>query len=124
MNVLAGTLAPDEGTITVDGTDVSPRWSVTAAHDAGVRCVFQELSLCPNLTVAENARILHPHLRGLRWRREAGQLIIGKLDAIFPGHGISAADIISDLPLTQRQMVEIARAFTVTDRPVEARHPR
>jgi ribose transport system ATP-binding protein len=119
MNVLAGTLAPDEGTIAVDGSDVGMRWSVTAAHDSGVRCVFQELSLCPNLTVAENARILHPHLRGLRWRREAGQLIIGKLDSIFPGHGISAADIISDLPLTQRQLVEIARAFTVTDQPVK-----
>jgi ribose transport system ATP-binding protein len=118
MNVLAGTLVPDEGSISIAGTDVSARWSVTAAHQAGVRCVFQELSLCPNLTVAENARILHPHLRGLRWRREAGELIVGRLDAIFPGHGIAAADIVSDLPLTQRQMVEIARAFTVTDQPV------
>ena len=90
MNVLAGTLLPDEGVISIGGTDMSSGWSVTAAHDAGVRCVFQELSLCPNLTVAENARILHPHLRGLRWRREAGALISGKLDAIFPGHGISA----------------------------------
>jgi ribose transport system ATP-binding protein len=119
MNVLAGTLAPDEGSIAIDGSDVSSHWSVTTAHDSGVRCVFQELSLCPNLTVAENARILHPHLRGLRWRREAGALITGKLDAIFPDHGISAADIVSDLPLTQRQMVEIARAFTVTDQPVK-----
>jgi ribose transport system ATP-binding protein len=118
MNVLAGTLAPDAGSIAIGGSDVSARYSVTSAHDAGVRCVFQELSLCPNLTVAENARILHPGLRGLRWRRDAGRLIVGMLDAIFPGHGISAGDIISDLPLTQRQMVEIGRAFTVTDQPV------
>ena len=118
MNVLAGTLAPDEGSITIAGTEMTDRWSVRTAHDAGVRCVFQELSLCPNLTVAENARILHPRLRGLRWRREAGALIRDRLDAIFPGHGISPAEIVSDLPLTQRQMVEIARAFTVTDRPV------
>ncbi|HKZ90599.1 MAG TPA: sugar ABC transporter ATP-binding protein, partial [Candidatus Limnocylindrales bacterium] len=118
MSVLAGTLTPDEGSITIGGSDLSSRWSVTTAHDSGVRCVFQELSLCPNLTVAENTRILHPHLRGLRWRREAAELIIGKLDTIFPDHGISGADIISDLPLTQRQMVEIARAFTVTDQPV------
>jgi ribose transport system ATP-binding protein len=119
MNVLAGTLLPDEGVISIGSRDMSSGWSVTAAHDAGVRCVFQELSLCPNLTVAENARILHPHLRGLRWRREAGALVGGKLDAVFPGHGISAGDIVSDLPLTQRQMVEIARAFTVTNRPVK-----
>jgi ribose transport system ATP-binding protein len=118
MNVLAGTVAPDEGSISIAGSDVRGGWSVTTAHRAGVRCVFQELSLCPNLTVAENARILHPHLRGLRWRRVAGELVVDKLDAIFPGHGISAGDIVSDLPLTQRQMIEIARAYTVTDLPV------
>jgi ribose transport system ATP-binding protein len=118
MNVLAGTLQPDEGSIAIAGVDMTERYSVATAQEAGVRCVFQELSLCPNLTVAENARIMHPQIRGLRWRRIAGELIRGRLDAIFPGHGISANDIVSDLPLTQRQMVEIARAFTVTERPV------
>src|SRR3954453_1874996 len=62
MNVLAGTLVPDGGSISIGGSEMTARWSVRTAHDAGVRCVFQELSLCPNLTVAENARILHPHL--------------------------------------------------------------
>jgi ribose transport system ATP-binding protein len=117
MNVLAGVLAPDAGVIEIAGDDRSEGYTVSAAHASGVRCVFQELSLCPNLTVAENARIIHPRLRGLRWRRDAGALISGALDAIFPGHGISPREIVSDLPLTQRQMVEIARAFTVTDRP-------
>jgi ribose transport system ATP-binding protein len=119
MNVLAGTLAPDDGAIVIDGRDLSGAYSVTAAHAAGVRCVFQELSLCPNLTVAENARVMHPHLGGVRWRRHAAQLITAELDRIFPGHGISPGVIVSDLPLTQRQMVEIARAFTVTDRPAK-----
>jgi ribose transport system ATP-binding protein len=117
MNVLAGTLSPDAGTITIGGADHTAHYSVRTAHAAGVRCVFQELSLCPNLTVAENARIVHPMIRGLNWRRRAGALIIGELDRIFPDHGISAREIVSDLPLTQRQMVEIARAFTVTDLP-------
>ena len=119
MNVLAGTLAQDTGSIVIDGSDLSESYSVTAAHAAGVRCVFQELSLCPNLTVAENTRVMHPHLRGLRWRRQASELITTELDRIFPGHGIRANTIVSDLPLTQRQMVEIARAFTVTDQPAK-----
>ena len=34
-------------------------WSVNVARTNGIRCVFQELSLCPNLTVAENVRIVH-----------------------------------------------------------------
>jgi len=118
VNVLAGTLAPDSGVITVGGNDLTAGYSVVAAHAAGVRCVFQELSLCPNLTVAENARIMHPHLRGLRWRREAGALISDALDRIFPGHGISPDEMVGDLPIVDRQLVEIARAFTVTDVPV------
>lgn len=117
MNVLAGTLAPDQGSIVISGAERTAEYSVSAAHAAGVRCVFQELSLCPNLTVAENARIMHPHLGGLHWRREAGRLITDALDRIFPGHGISAGEIVGDLPLTDRQLVEIARAFTVTDVP-------
>ena len=56
MNVLAGTLPPDAGRIAVDGADLTAGYAVAAAHAAGVRCVFQELSLCPNLTVAENGR--------------------------------------------------------------------
>jgi ribose transport system ATP-binding protein len=59
MNVLAGTMAPDSGTIAVAGDDLTHGYSVAAAQARGIRCVFQELSLCPNLTVAENARIMH-----------------------------------------------------------------
>ncbi|TCT10571.1 ABC transporter family protein [Tepidamorphus gemmatus] len=70
MNVLAGTLSPDAGRIVVHGEstarDMAGHWTVSTAHEAGLRCVFQELSLCPNLTVAENARIMHPALRGFR----------------------------------------------------------
>ncbi len=72
MAVLAGTLAPDRGTIRVDGADATAGWGVVAAQRHGVRCVFQELSLCPNLTVAENTRIVHPSLTGPGWRTRAG----------------------------------------------------
>ena len=118
MNVLAGTLSPDTGAIEIHGKDLAGGYSVTAAHRSGIRCVFQELSLCPNLTVAENTRILHPALKGFGWKQRAGKLIKDKLDEILPGHGISPNDTVGDLTLGQRQMVEIARAFTVTDTPL------
>ncbi len=117
MNVLAGTLAPDSGRIVVNGAERSAH-SVATAHALGIRCVFQELSLCPNLTVAENARVTHATLTGLGWRRRAGRLILDKLDEIFPDHGIAASDVVGDLPIGLRQMVEVARAFTVTDAPL------
>jgi ribose transport system ATP-binding protein len=113
MNVLAGVLSAG-GRITVDGV-VAEGFSVTSAHRYGIRCVFQELSLCPNLTVAENARVFHAALKGWGWRKRSGGLILEKLGEIFPDHGIGAGDIVGDLPIARRQMVEIARAFTVTD---------
>jgi ribose transport system ATP-binding protein len=118
MNVLAGTLAPGRGEIVVSGTKQTA-YSVALAQKLGIRCVFQELSLCPNLTVAENARINHASLTGFGWRRRAGDLIVAKLDEIFPGHGIGPSDVVSDLSIGRRQMVEVARAFTVTDDPLK-----
>jgi ribose transport system ATP-binding protein len=117
MHVLAGTLTPDKAAIRVNDA-AQPNYGVDLAHQLGIRCVFQELSLCPNLTVAENTRIVHPALRGFGWRRRAGALIKDKLDEVFPGHGISPDAVVSDLAIGRRQMIEIARAFTVTSEPL------
>jgi ribose transport system ATP-binding protein len=117
MNVLAGVTAPDAGRIEIGGADLSAGHSVRAAHGAGLRCVFQELSLCPNLTVAENGRIMHPAVAGFGWRGRAARLMGDALDVIFPGHGIAPDAEVGGLSIARRQMVEIARAFTVTDVP-------
>jgi ribose transport system ATP-binding protein len=117
MHVLAGTLSADKGEIFVGG-EPQKNYSVVLAQKLGIRCVFQELSLCPNLTVAENARVLHPSIAGWGWRGRAGDLIRGKLDEIFPGHGIAADATVGDLSIGKRQMVEVARAFTITEAPL------
>ena len=117
MHILAGTLTPDTGEIRV-GTESPKNYAVHLAHRLGIRCVFQELSLCPNLTVAENARVLHPAIAGWGWRSKAARLIRAKLDEIFPGHGISPEAVAGDLPIGKRQMIEVARAFTVTEEPL------
>ncbi|MFO1140980.1 MAG: sugar ABC transporter ATP-binding protein [Amaricoccus sp.] len=116
MHVLAGITLPDAGTIAAGGTEGG--YSVQRAHALGIRCVFQELSLCPNLTVAENTRVSHFALRGIGWARRSAALIGEMLDRIFPGHGIEPGDVVGDLSIGRRQMVEVARAFTVTDEPL------
>ncbi len=118
MQILAGTLAPDAGTIRVAGQEAGHGYSVRRASALGIRCVFQELSLCPNLSAEENTRVVHPHLAGPGWRKRARRLIGDALAAIFPGHGIDMRRPVGELAIGQRQMVETARAFTETDRKV------
>ncbi len=118
IQIIAGTLPPSGGSIAVEGTDVTGSYNVRRAHALGIRCVFQELSLCPNLRVFENARIMHRSLRGSGWREKARRMIVAALDEIFPDHGISADQQVSTLSIGEQQMVEIARAFTETVEPV------
>ncbi|MBZ5763150.1 sugar ABC transporter ATP-binding protein [Rhizobium sp. VS19-DR104.2] len=117
MNVLSGAVQRTAGSFRYGGEDVEI-WSAGRAQSGGLRCIFQELSLCANLSAAENTRIVHRQLRGFGWRGRARDLIARSLDEIFPGHGIDPNVKISELSIGLRQMVEIARAFTETDIPV------
>jgi ribose transport system ATP-binding protein len=115
VNVLNGGLPLHDGTVTADGSADS--WDIASARALGLRCVFQELSLCPNLSVIENTRILHRGHFGLRWRAEARRLSLAALDTVFPGHGIDPRAQVGTLPIAKRQMVEVALAFAETTTP-------
>lgn len=111
MRVVVGITAPDSGSVELDGAPVDAGWSPSRAREAGIRIVFQELSLCRTLRVFENLLISLPGLAGRGWRSRARGLISDQLDEIFPGHGISPWARIDTLSLAQRQMVEIAQAM-------------
>ena len=72
----------------------SERASIRASS---IGILLQYGNLLEHLTVAENARVFHPGLSGFNWRRKAGRLIIDRLDAVFPGHGVGASDLVQDL---------------------------
>jgi ribose transport system ATP-binding protein len=108
MKLLAGVIAPDAGTIALDGEAqrfASPR----DAAALGIVCMFQELSLMPHLTVGGNLLLgdggasLSFIGRGPRRATRAA------LDSIGGDH-IPLSAIIADLPLADRQLVEIAKA--------------
>ncbi|MBX5001982.1 sugar ABC transporter ATP-binding protein [Rhizobium lentis] len=111
VSVINGGLTPHEGSVASDGERLE-RYGINAARAHGVRCVFQELSLCPNLSIVENTRIMHRDLGGFGWRRRAARIIEKSLDAVFPGHGIDSGRAVGDLSIAERQMVEIAMAFS------------
>jgi ribose transport system ATP-binding protein len=109
VNVINGGLSPHDGSVSYHGETGQ---GIAMARRHGVRCVFQELSLFPNLTIAENARIMQRDLRGRHWRRTASDLVVKTLDDIFPGHHIDGGSIVDDLSIAERQMVEIAINFS------------
>ena len=53
IKILTGVVAPDAGTLALAGRTVAPRGPL-AAQRLGISTVYQEVNLCPNLTVAEN----------------------------------------------------------------------
>ncbi|BBE74204.1 ATP-binding cassette domain-containing protein [Oharaeibacter diazotrophicus] len=115
VNVVNGGLTPHAGSVRYAGRDAGTGIAVARAN--GVRCVFQELSLCPNLTVAENMRVMHAGLGGFGWRRRALGIVRAKLAEIFPGNGIDCGATVGDLAIAERQMVEIAIAFAEVSGP-------
>lgn len=117
MNVLMGVVLPDGGSVLLDGRTVGDDNHPARAHALGIRCVFQELSLCPNLNAMENTLVVHPGLGGFGWEKRTAALIAAVLGDIFPGNRIDLRLPVSDLPIGERQMIEIARAFTESDSP-------
>ncbi len=110
VNVINGGLTPHEGSVSYGGM-VSGIAGVSAARAGGVRCVFQELSLCPNLSIVENARLMHAGLTGFGWRKRALALIETKLSEVFPGNRVDCSATVGTLSIAERQMVEIALNF-------------
>ena len=108
MGVLAGAVAPDAGTMSLDGAPYAPR-SPLDARRAGVAMVHQELSLCPHLSVAENVLLGRLPTRGglVDWK-EARRLAVAALEPLVV---IDPRTKVSDLSLANQQLVEIARAL-------------
>ena len=110
IKVLSGVVRPDSGTITIEGRAVS-FGSPMAAMEAGVACIFQELSLLPHLTVADNITITRPPRRAGIIDRAAQLRITERLLARVGADDIHPDAPVEELPLSRRQMVEIAKAL-------------
>jgi ribose transport system ATP-binding protein len=110
IKIMSGVVAPDEGQMILDGQTVT-FGSPAAANKAGVVCVFQELSLVPDLSVADNIVISNPPTRfGLIDRRVQRRMAEEAL-ARAGAADIHPLALVKDLPLSRRQMVEIAKAL-------------
>jgi ABC-type sugar transport system ATPase subunit len=107
MRILAGVLSPDEGTVKIDGQAIEG--GTRAALEAGIALVHQELSLVPEMTVAENIMLgAFPTRSGMISSSRLRQLAGEALEEI--GVTIDLNEPVSRLSVSLRQFIEIARA--------------
>ena len=110
IKMLSGALRPDEGVITMDGKQYS-HLTPSLAHQLGITTIFQEISLAPELTVAENIFMGREPVGRLgmidypRMNREAKSLLD---DLSIP---LDVTAFVANLSIPQRQSVQIARAM-------------
>jgi ABC-type sugar transport system ATPase subunit len=115
LNILSGQVAPDAGTIVLDGEPVRFR-DPSRALASGIATVTQETTLVPDLSVAENILLGPRKVRrwfGIDWR--ASRRRAAEIQKLL-GAEFSVDDKVSDLPADQRQLVEIARAISMNAR--------
>ena len=111
IKILSGVLRPDSGTLRVRGGEVEFRRPLDA-RALGVGTVFQELTLMPWLTVAENLFLRNePHGPARLIRRRE---LATRADEVFARLGIEGIDpneLPAALSLAHRQVIEVARAL-------------
>ncbi len=111
VKIICGVVEPDAGAITLDGQAVTfdgPSQAVAA----GVVSVFQELSLVPDLTIAENLYLQREPTRFGFIDRGAIRRQTRELLASLQFPAIDPDVLAKDLPLADRQLVEIAKAIS------------
>jgi len=111
IKIMSGVLQPDSGEITLEGRQVSHLGShETTSH--GIQVIYQDLSLFPNLTVAENIAISHLEERGrvlINWKEisDIARQAMARVKVNIPLDAL-----VGDLPIGHQQMVAICRALT------------
>jgi ABC-type sugar transport system ATPase subunit len=114
LKILSGAQQPDAGAIRFAGEPVTLA-TPHAAQRLGIVTIYQEFTLAPNMTIAENVWIgREPGARGfVSWRRMEAETraLTERL-----GLGLRPTSLVRDLSVAEQQMVEIARALSMKSR--------
>ena len=127
MKILSGAQRADSGTITIDGQTLTG-YNTREAIDLGIGIVYQELNYLGFLSIAENLYIGRIPTRG-RMKKIDYPTLFEKAKSIMEQLGLGHLDPrtpVGQLSVAEKQLVEIARAFTrevkilVLDEPTSA----
>lgn len=109
MKIISGAVSRDKGSIRVNGEDVRFK-NTQEAIGKGIGIIYQEFSLVPELSVAENV-FLH-RLEKKKWINWAS--LNKQAENVIEGIGfqLNVKDRVSELSVADQQIVEIAKALT------------
>ena len=117
IKIMSGAHPPSSGEIVLEGKSYAALTAIQSLA-AGIETVYQDLSLLPNLTVAENVALTEQlvsaggRLARLFNRSQMRETAARALAAVgLPTDRTFLQEIVSDLPLASRQLVAIARAI-------------
>jgi rhamnose transport system ATP-binding protein len=122
VKILAGVHEPDEGEVLLDGRSVTLA-SPAAARDAGIAVIYQEPTLFPDLSVAENIFMgRQPLVAGRRIDRRR---MLATAAALFGRLGVrlDPGRICRGLSIADQQLVEIAKALSLEARVIVMDEP-
>ena len=122
VKILAGVYQPDSGTLTVAGREVTLH-GPAAAREAGIAVIYQEPTLFPDLTVAENMFIGRQPLRS--GRRIDPNAMRAEAAGIFKRLGVplDPGRIARGLSIADQQVVEIGKALSLNARVIVMDEP-
>jgi len=110
IKIMSGVTRADTGRMVLEGKEIEHLSPVDATR-AGIVCIFQELSLMPDLSVADNISITNPPgRRGLinqRAQRRRAEELLARVGC----EDVNPISRVRDLALSRRQLVEIAKAL-------------
>ncbi len=112
--ILSGVYQPDEGEIFVDGVEIRFE-NPQAAESRGIAIIHQELNLVPALSVAENVFLgREPANFGFVDRARMRRDSTASLERL--SHSLSVEKMVSTLKISDRQIIEIAKALSLNTR--------
>lgn len=125
IKIISGFVRPDSGQISLDGQLLGNESSLDSIRQ-GIEVIYQDMSLFPNLTVAENIAVnqrIETGQRIIKWKsiRDIARLGIERI-----GLAIDLDAVVGSLPIATQQMIAICRALTknvrllVMDEPTSA----
>lgn len=112
VKIISGNVTPDDGAqIEVEGQPLASVHAIDAIHH-GIEVIYQDLSLFPNLTVAENIAInqyIAQNRHMINWKelRAIAEAATARIDVILP-----MDELVAEISIADQQLVAICRALT------------